>query len=141
MTRQRLAASGSYEVNEPALDELAIPKRAFLLFEEQEASHSIYASVEPGRVKAHERNERVRLRERACGIFPQHERQSERFVAKLAADHAIGLRGAVAFVEEQVEHVKDAVNALWIDALNLHVLAKPRTRALQSLVNGVLALK
>ena len=47
---------------------------------------SVHASVEPGCVKAHERNERVRLRERACGVFPQHERQSERFVAKLAAD-------------------------------------------------------
>jgi hypothetical protein len=67
ITRQRLAASGSHEVIEPALDELAIPTRAILLFEEQEASHSIHASVEPRRVKAHERNERVRLRSAPAG--------------------------------------------------------------------------
>src|SRR5262249_18849652 len=141
ITRQRLSASGSAKVNEPALDQLAIPKRAILLFEEQEASHSIHASVEARGVKAHERNERVRLRERACGIFHQHERQSKRFVAELATDQAIGLGGAVAFVEEQVQHVKDAVHTLWIDALNLRVLAEPRARTLQSLVNGVFALK
>ena len=92
-------------------------------------------------MKAHERNECVRLRERARGILPQHEPQSKRFVAKLAADHAIGLRGAVAFVEEQVEHVKDAMHTLRIDALNLRVLAEPRARTLQPLVNGVFPLK
>src|SRR5262249_11814624 len=116
ITRQRLSASGLLQVNEPSLDELTIPKRAILLLEEQKASRSIHASIEPRRVKAHERNERVGLRARACGVFPQHECQTKRFVTKLAADHAIRLRGAVALVEEQVEHVKDAVHTLRVDA-------------------------
>ena len=117
IARHRLAASGSHEVIEPALDELAIPKGAILFFEEQEASPSVHASVEPRRVKAHERNERVRLRERACGIVLEHERQAKRFVAKLATDDAVGLRGAVTFVEEQIEHVKDALYTLRLDSM------------------------
>ncbi len=61
-----------------------------------------------------------------AGIFHQHECQAKRFVAKLAADHAIGLRRAVAFVEEQIQHVKHAMHTPRIDALNLGMLAQAR---------------
>src|SRR5260370_42499887 len=92
-------------------------------------------------MKAHERDERIRLRERARGIFPQHQRQSKRFVAKLAADQTIGFCRAIAFVEEQIEHVEDALHALRINALDLRALAEPRAGTLQALVNRVVALK
>src|SRR5262245_9260293 len=127
-------------MKKPALDELAIPERAILLLEQQEPAHAIHPGVEARSVKAHQRNQSIRLRKRARGVFPEHERKSQRFVAELTPDHAIGLRRAVALIEEQVEHVEHARNALWIEALNLRVLAQPRARPLQSLVNGVFAL-
>ena len=81
------------------------------------------------------------LGQRARRIVEEHERQAQRLVAELAADDAIGLRGAVALVEQQIEHVKDAMHALGIDALDLRVLAEPRARTLQALVNGLFALE
>jgi hypothetical protein len=59
----------------------------------------------------------------------------------MSAMSAVRLHGAVAFVEQEVEHVQDAAHALRLDALHLHVLAEPRARPLQSLVDGVIGLK
>lgn len=86
----------------PPGDQRAVPARAVLAVEGNDASLGVDARVEPRGVEGHQREERQRVRGAECGLVREELREVHRIAAQLTADRLLAGR-EVALVEQQVE--------------------------------------
>src|SRR5207247_1285029 len=111
ITREPLTARRSREPLDTDANLVAIPQRAVLLFEEQEAAGAVDTALEAGAVEVHEREQCKRLGHGADWMFGEKCRESDRFVAKLSTDRGLGVHREVSLVEHEVEDLVHARNA------------------------------
>ena len=111
VAREHVAARRAGEPLGAGAHPLLIPEAPVLLFEEQEASAAVDPRGEAREVEVHERKQRERLRHTPRGMLGEERRQADRLVAEIPADRRLRVRGEVALVEEQVEHLVDAREA------------------------------
>ena len=105
--REDLSPSRAMQVRDPDVDQIAIPKRAILLLEKQQAPGAVHARFEARRVQVHERKQRGGLGNGANRMLLEKHAQTNRLLAQLATDHRVRLSRAVPLREQQIENLED----------------------------------
>ena len=101
----------AFEAGHAAGDQRAVPKRAVLLGQAQQAAVGIDAGRQTRGLKRHQGGERIdpTLVRQVAGQDQRGDAQG--FVAEMAAHQVVADMGGIAFVEQQVDNLQDAVEA------------------------------